>query len=116
MNIEVELEDDINRCPMCFEEWGTLDNIIYNKDVVFVGYQANHRRPEHGMFLFLHQKSCCGTSFIVYAYKIARYLKLQVPYATNNLDFCEVNSCGGKAIRDLIQVLKEKKVIYKKIG
>ena len=49
-------------CPFCQSVWSDRGGFLADTSVLLVGYQANVRLPENGIFIFQHLAPECGTS------------------------------------------------------
>lgn len=50
-------------CPKCRFEWKSRNELLNDKNVKIIGYQANFIEPEEGLYLFNHTIDNCNTTF-----------------------------------------------------
>lgn len=59
----VMTEKCLKTCPRCASEWNSIEELLSDPKVVFMGYQVNFQMPKLGYFLFNH---LCGTTFALF--------------------------------------------------
>ena len=55
------------QCPMCNQKWETREEFLEDQHTVLIGYQANFKMLEKGLFLFTHTVLQCGSTIGIYA-------------------------------------------------
>lgn len=54
-------------CPMCNERWLTREAFLSDPRLEVMGYQADFKSLETGLFLFNHRAPRCGTTLAIEA-------------------------------------------------
>ncbi len=114
----------IKTCTMCNDSWGSIEDILADKDLVFCGYQPFFTDPEKSLFLFTHNKDNCGTTLSFYVSDFKELLGEEVSFDafiagealdceghcldSTDLSRCNSKTCPGVVVRDLIQVMIDK--------
>jgi len=107
----------LKKCPMCEFIWTTRAELLDDPEVELIGYQANFKHLETGLFLFNHLL-CKGT----FAIQAKEFSDLYTgPVYNNSLfgsDFCLgycldqgnlhacSRSCEYAYIREIMQIIK----------
>ena len=104
------------QCPNCDHIWKSRNDFLFDPDLSIVGYQANFRELEAGIFLFNH---ICKTTVALNAYNFADLYS--GPVFQSKLDgteecpnYClyqqELGQCMAKCecayVREIIQIIK----------
>ena len=61
------MSDGFKKCSACSAAWATRDGFLSDPNVDLVGYQADFRRLQAGLFLFAHRVPSCQTTLAVRA-------------------------------------------------
>ncbi len=79
------------KCANCDYEWETRDDLIYDEDIRFVGYQAHFGNLDLGYLLFNHVASNCGTTLSI---KVESFLELY-HVCVYGEDMSSSDACNG---------------------
>ena len=117
-------EEIFKKCAKCGYVWDTLNNFISDPEIEIIGYQANFKDLELGLFLFNHHH--CGTTIAFHAGKFAAMYDGPIfkerhtqqngcpEYCLNKnmLEPCVVE-CECAYVREIIQEIRNKPKIHK---
>ncbi len=108
-------------CPLCQTKWETRDDFLDDASLEIIGYVANFKKLELGLFYFTHKKEGCFTTLTIKAkefismYKGKRYeerknRKEECPsycLDKDSLDRCDA-FCECAFNREVIQLIKKR--------
>lgn len=106
-------------CSLCDTVWSERKDLLEDREVVLVGYQADFEELEMGLLFFNHLKRGCGTTFSVHAGKFqdlyhGPVFKTQLPGSSQCEGFClhrkELRDCAAPCecayIRHVLQIIR----------
>ncbi len=111
------------KCPMCSTKWESRDEFLEDISLDLNGYQVAYEEVELGLFYFTHKVKGCHTTLALRA-ETFYDLNSNMPHETlkkgsedcpgychdkDQLDHCEVQ-CEGAFVREIIQIIKERKM------
>jgi hypothetical protein len=126
------MEIYFKQCPNCGYRWNTRDEFLMDKSLEIIGYQANFKKLTAGLFYFNH--SCRGTLALQAFLFGDLYEGPMFTERATGGDTCpghclhreELSPCPAECecafVREIIQLIKEKKVPFtagnenKKVG
>jgi hypothetical protein len=112
------------QCGKCAKKWETINDIIMDPELSIIGYQVNLKKPSEGLVLFLHSSGDCNSTLgikVFYFHPIYKKAITDIPIVrpTNcpgycldekNFEKCLEFECNGNYVRNLIQIINEKRL------
>lgn len=109
------------QCAMCRQEWISRENFLRDPDITLIGYQADFKNPDNGLYLFNHVKQGCATTLSFHVHEFADLFtgeyftedKFQTHSCpgycldVNNTEACSAE-CRNSYPRRLMQIIKKK--------
>ena len=59
------MDSIFKKCPCCNEEWTTQELFLGDRNLEIVGYKADFKKLEYGLFFFNHQIPNCNSTITI---------------------------------------------------